>query len=75
MIKITCMKPCVIGGRRFIIGDDVPESCIDKARLNRLVDLKLISVVEISDPPKDPPKQPNSAKNPGTGKAGKRDAK
>lgn len=48
-MMITCRKPCNIGGRRFAIGDTVPESCIDKARLKRLANMGLVAIINTPD--------------------------
>lgn len=51
MKKITCKKPCNIGGERFAIGDDVPEKLFAPGREATLVKYGLISVENVPDTP------------------------
>lgn len=51
MKKITCKKPCNIGGERFAIGDDVPEKLVAPGREATLVKYGLISVENVPDAP------------------------
>lgn len=48
--KITCKKPCNIGGVSFVIGDDVPEELIAPGREATLAKFGLISVATIYTP-------------------------
>ena len=54
MKKITCKKPCTIGGERFAIGDDVPEKLIAPGREAALVKYGLISVEDVPEAPSAP---------------------
>lgn len=54
MKKITCKKPCTIGGERFAIGDDVPEKLIAPGREATLVKYGLISVEDAPEAPSAP---------------------
>lgn len=54
MKKITCKKPCNIGGERFAIGDDVPVKLIAPDREAVLVKYGLISVKNVPEAPSVP---------------------
>lgn len=54
MKKITCKKPCNIGGERFAIGDDVPVELIAPGREAVLVKYGLISVEDAPEAPSVP---------------------
>lgn len=54
MKKITCKKPCNIGGERFAIGDDVPVKLIAPGREAVLVKYGLISVENFPESPSAP---------------------
>ena len=54
MKKITCKKPCNIGGERFAIGDDVPVELIAPGREAVLVKYGLISVENVPEVPSVP---------------------
>jgi len=54
MKKITCKKPCNIGGERFAIGDDVPVKLIAPGREAALVKYGLISVENVPEAPSTP---------------------
>lgn len=54
MKKITCKKPCNIGGERFAIGDDVPVELIAPGREAVLVKYGLISVENAPEAPSVP---------------------
>ena len=54
MKKITCKKPCNIGGERFAIGDDVPVELVAPGREAALVKYGLISVENVPEAPSAP---------------------
>lgn len=67
MKKITCKKPCNIGGMRFTIGDDVPAELIAPGREAALVGYGLISVENFPEFPSTPVPNgsPDSGENDG----------
>lgn len=54
MKKITCKKPCNIGGERFAIGDEVPLKLVAPGREATLVKYGLISVENVPEAPSAP---------------------
>ena len=67
MKKITCKKPCAIGGQPFVIGDTVPAELIAPGREETLVGFGLISVSEIPDPPAPTQSESTAETNPPDG--------
>lgn len=49
MKKITCKKPCNIGGTRFAIGDAVPNELVAPDREATLIRYGLIAVEDVPD--------------------------
>ncbi len=49
MKKITCKKPCNIGGTRFAVGDTIPEELIDPVRETTIAKYGFISVEEVRE--------------------------
>lgn len=60
MKKITCKKPCNIGGTYFVIGDAVPEGLIAPGREAALIKYGLISVEDFPESPSIPASTDNS---------------
>lgn len=73
MKKITCKKPCTIGGKPFVIGDTVPAELIAPGREDTLVGFGLISVSEIPDPPAPSQSESNAETNRPDGESGETD--
>lgn len=56
--QIICLRQCNIGGKHFSKNDIVPQANIAPSRFRHLLEMGLITMIQVPDPPEPEPAPP-----------------